>query len=122
MWLVTLQLFYEIVDVVACSLRAHKEAKIFLKSHSISYTIRVPLPKYPFEDNHFYFVEWNVQKILIIDWDFIKDLAPLWIYDYSYTTIKGQLNSEWIYDVIVSLKMPTKNFKDFCPRSLIFQG
>ena len=30
---------------------------------------------------------------------------------------KGQLNSEWIYDVIVSSKMPTKNFKDFCPGS-----
>ena len=28
---------------------------------------------------------------------------------------KGQLNSEWIYEVIVSPKMPTKNFKDFCP-------
>ena len=28
---------------------------------------------------------------------------------------KGQLNSEWIYEVIFSPKMPTKNFKDFCP-------
>ena len=28
---------------------------------------------------------------------------------------KGQLNSEWIYEVIVSPKMPTKNFPDFCP-------
>ena len=28
---------------------------------------------------------------------------------------KGQLNSEWIYEVIVSPKMPTKNYKDFCP-------
>ena len=28
---------------------------------------------------------------------------------------KGQLNSEWIYEVIVSPKMPTKNCKDFCP-------
>ena len=28
---------------------------------------------------------------------------------------KGQLNSKWIYEVIVSPKMPTKNFKDFCP-------
>ena len=39
MWLVTLQLFYEIVDVVARSLRAHKGAKIFLKSHSNFYTL-----------------------------------------------------------------------------------
>ena len=29
--------------------------------------------------------------------------------------IKGQLNSEWIYEVIVSPKMQTKNYKDFCP-------
>ena len=28
---------------------------------------------------------------------------------------KGQLNSEWIYEVIVSPKMPTKNYQDFCP-------
>ena len=28
---------------------------------------------------------------------------------------KGQLNSEWIYEVIVSPKMQTKNDKDFCP-------
>ena len=38
----------------------------------------------------------------------------------SYWT-KGQLYSEWIYDVVVSPKMPTKNFKDFCPGSL-FEG
>ena len=28
---------------------------------------------------------------------------------------KGQSNSEWIYEVIVSPKMQTKNEKDFCP-------
>jgi hypothetical protein len=28
---------------------------------------------------------------------------------------KGQLNSEWIYVVIVSPKIPTKNYRDFCP-------
>jgi hypothetical protein len=27
---------------------------------------------------------------------------------------KGQLNSEWIYEVIVSPKIQTKNYKDFC--------
>ena len=32
---------------------------------------------------------------------------------------KGQLNSERIYDVIVSPKMPTKNYQDFCPGSLL---
>ena len=29
--------------------------------------------------------------------------------------VKGQLNSEWIYEVTVSPKMPTKYFPDFCP-------
>ena len=29
--------------------------------------------------------------------------------------IKGHLNLEWIYQVIVSHKMPIKNYKDFCP-------
>ena len=33
----------------------------------------------------------------------------------SRSLIKGQLNSEWIYEVIVSPKMPTKNYQDFCP-------
>ena len=33
----------------------------------------------------------------------------------SGRVFKGQLNSEWIYVVIVSPKMPTKNYKDFCP-------
>ena len=28
---------------------------------------------------------------------------------------KGQLNSEGIFEVIFSLKMQTKNFKNFCP-------
>ena len=31
------------------------------------------------------------------------------------TTTTGQLNSDWIYEVIVSPKMQTKNYKDFCP-------
>ena len=28
---------------------------------------------------------------------------------------KGQLNSEWIYEVIISPKMQTKKYKDFWP-------
>ena len=32
---------------------------------------------------------------------------------------KGQLNSEWIYEVIFSSKIPTKNYRDFCPGSLL---
>ena len=31
-----------------------------------------------------------------------------------YLFKKDQLNSEWIYDVIVSPKMQTKNYKNFC--------
>jgi hypothetical protein len=45
-------------------------------------------------------------------WD-IQDISAL---------AKGQLNSEWIYEVIVSPKIATKNFKDFCPGSLLLQG
>ena len=36
-----------------------------------------------------------------------------------YTTTKGQLNSEWIYEVIVSPKISTKNYRDFCRGSLL---
>mgnify|MGYP006888743328 CR=1 FL=1 len=32
---------------------------------------------------------------------------------------KGQLNSEWIYEVTVSPKMPNKNLKDLCPGNLL---
>ena len=32
----------------------------------------------------------------------------------SSEVVKGQLNPEWIYEVIVSPKMQTKNYKDFC--------
>ena len=38
--------------------------------------------------------------------DFKKYLIPI---------VTGQLNSEWIYEVIVSPKIPTKNYQDFCP-------
>ena len=32
---------------------------------------------------------------------------------------RGQLNSEWIDEVIVSPKRPMKNYQDFCPGSLL---
>ena len=32
---------------------------------------------------------------------------------------KGQLNSELIFEVIVSPKIPTKNYQDFCHGSLL---
>ena len=34
---------------------------------------------------------------------------------YGAWCAKGQLNAEWIYVVIISPKMPTKNYKDFSP-------
>ena len=42
-----------------------------------------------------------------------------WGTDYAHHITKGQLNSEWIYEVIVSPKMPIKNLKDFCPGRLL---
>ena len=42
--------------------------------------------------------------------------------DLNLTILKGQVNSEWIYEVIVSLKIPTKKQR-FLPYPLInFQG
>ena len=35
---------------------------------------------------------------------------------------KGQLISEWIYEVIICPKIPTQNYRDFCPGSLLLQG
>ena len=32
---------------------------------------------------------------------------------------KGQLNSEWVYEVIVSSEIPSKNYRDFGTRSLL---
>ena len=39
--------------------------------------------------------------------------------DYSAWVTKGQLDSEWIYEIIVSPKIPTKNYRYFCPWSLL---
>ena len=43
----------------------------------------------------------------------------MWTNSYDSELDKGQLDSEWIYEVIVSPKMPTKNYQDFCPGSLL---
>ena len=32
---------------------------------------------------------------------------------------KGQLNSELNCEVIISSKIPTKNYRDFCPRGIL---
>ena len=37
----------------------------------------------------------------------------------KYVKTKGQLNSEGIYEVMVSPKMPTKNLQDFCFGTLL---
>ena len=37
----------------------------------------------------------------------------------SFPSSKGQLNSEWIYEVIISPKIPTKNYRDFFDGSLL---
>ena len=55
---------------------------------------------------------------------FLVQLTLCTLYNLTKNTIvnvptKGQLNSEWIYEVIVSPKMPTKHLKDFCPGSLL---
>ena len=34
---------------------------------------------------------------------------------FEFGSTKGQFNSEWNYEIIVSPKMQTKNYKDFCP-------
>ena len=43
----------------------------------------------------------------------------MWTNSYDSELDKGQLDSEWIYEVIVSPKMPTKNYQDLCPGSLL---
>ena len=48
-----------------------------------------------------------------------QNIALISYYFVSETTAKGQLNSEWICEVIVSPKMTTKNFSDFCPGVLL---
>ena len=37
------------------------------------------------------------------------------VYKPNLGSAKGQLNSEWIHEFIVSPKRPTKNYQDFCP-------
>ena len=57
---------------------------------------------------------WRREKNSEIVWP----LGPWWK-ESSHCLTKGQLNSEWIDEVIVSPKMPTKNYQVFCPGSLL---
>jgi hypothetical protein len=55
---------------------------------------------------------------------YISKSTSVWIRNSRFVKtsdefVKGQLNSELIYEVIVSPKMPTKIFPDFCPGSLL---
>ena len=45
----------------------------------------------------------------------LKKLQILTLENLVNIHTKGQLNSKWIHEVIISPKMPTKNLKDFCP-------
>ena len=60
----------------------------------------------------FAITEWEA----ILSSYFMMKLQSAWS---AQQKTKGQLNSEWIYEVIVSPKVPTKNFKDFWPGSLL---
>ena len=44
---------------------------------------------------------------------------PDYIIEQVIVCTKGLFNSEWIYEVIFSSKIPTKNYKDFCPGRLL---
>ena len=46
--------------------------------------------------------------------NYVKNECTL-VCHIAFEIFKGQLNSEWIYEVIVSPKMQTKNYKDFYP-------
>ena len=51
-----------------------------------------------------------------VQWDLMRKLSTK-IWYAIIPNSKGQLNSEWIYEVIVSPKMPTKN-QGFLPYPL----
>ena len=56
---------------------------------------------------------WNILSIFDIFrrtcQNLLVCLLPAWHFP------KGQLNSEWIFEVIVSPEMQTENYMDFCP-------
>ena len=60
-------------------------------------------------------------RLSILEWLYGHKLLYLHSFRFHVLTIilkmwigKGQLNSEWIYEFIISPKMQTKNYKDFC--------
>ena len=64
----------------------------------------------------------TVRRVLSEGKNFIiekKSKRYYWKISDANSIPKGQLNSGWIYEVIVSPKTPTKNYRDFCPASLL---
>ena len=57
--------------------------------------------------------------------DIVKEFLKLILFNLMCVfcvSAKGQLDSEWIYEVTVSPKILTKNYRDFYPGSLLLQG
>ena len=76
------------------------------------------MKEYCCQQAYFFFYFWgppaNVKEILnLCNYWRLFCLVLFFCLSSSSTPFKGQLNSEWIYEVIVSLKMQTKNSKDF---------
>ena len=61
----------------------------------------------------FFSINWKGTEECGLDLHFRFDIQTR-----SNSTLKGQLDSEWIHEVIVSPKMQTKNLKDFFPTLL----
>ena len=57
----------------------------------------------------------DVYWIICLNYVYVQSSYQNTFSYYITTLLKGQSNSEWIHEFIVSPKMPTKNYKDFCP-------
>ena len=97
------------------------ESKMLI--NSVMYTIAVSLVAKRVQKDK----EYQLSKVVTAWWYrswIIKDVSKTKLLGRNvalHTSLhtKDQLNSRWIYEVIVSPKMPTK---DFCPRSLLEGG
>ena len=88
-------------------LRVKEKKNLFC---GISLTKRAPfLNNYCFAVGTFIHI-WTTKRHGMIMMD-RSNFVLCWV----HCVVKGQLNSEWIHEVIVSPKIPTKNFQDFYP-------